>query len=125
MVSISKILMETMNCFSTEDLCQILELLLGQVLMQTTIFCIIDDLGQFEKERWDEDYWRLLRMLGTLVVGQESGIKFKVLVTSSTKSKRLQEQIPEDLCIQVTERDRMMGHRRQQSRWNTGDCGRQ
>ncbi|KAN0091876.1 hypothetical protein V8E51_017723 [Hyaloscypha variabilis] len=106
---------------STEDLCQILELLLGQVPTQTTIFCIIDDLGQFEKDRWDEDYWHFLRMLGTLVVGQESGIKFKALVTSSTKSKQLQEQIPEDLRIQVTERDRMVGHRRQQSRWSAGN----
>jgi hypothetical protein len=102
-----------------EDLCQIFELLLRQVPIHTTVFCIIDDLAQFEKDRWDEDYWHFLRMLGTLIVGQESGIRFKVLITSSTKSKRLQEQVPEDLRIQVTERDRLMGHRRQQSLWKT------
>jgi hypothetical protein len=95
------------------DLCQIFELLLRQVPIHSTVFCIIDDLAQFEKDRWDEDYWHFLRMLGTLILGQESGMKFKVLITSSTKSKRLQEHVPEELRIQVTERDRIMGHRRQ------------
>jgi hypothetical protein len=103
-----------------EDLCQLFELLLSQLPMQTNVFCIIDDLAQFEKDRWDENFWHFLRMLGTLIVGQDSGIRFKVLITSSTKSKRLQEHVPEELRIQVTERDRMIGHRRQQLRWNTG-----
>ena len=102
-----------------EDLCQIFELLLRQVPTHSTVFCIIDDLAQFEKDRWEDDYWHFLRMLGTLIVGQESGIRFKVLITSSTKSKRLQEHVPEELHIQVTDRDRLMGHRRQQSLWKT------
>jgi len=96
-----------------QDLCRIFELLLGQVSMHSTVFCIIDDLSQFEKDRWDEDYWHFLRMLGSLIVGQESSIRFKVLMTSSTKSKRLQEHVPEELRIKVTERDRLMGHKRQ------------
>jgi hypothetical protein len=104
---------------SMEDLCQLFELLLSQLTMHTTVFCIIDNLAQFEKDRWDEDYWHFLRVLGTLIVGQESGTRFKVLITSSTKSKRLQEHVPEELRIQVTERDRMIGLRRQQSRWKT------
>jgi hypothetical protein len=102
-----------------EDLCQMFELLVRQFPMHSTLFCIIDDLSQFEKDRWDEDYWHFLRMLGTLIVGQESDIRFKVLITCSTKSKRLQEHVPEELRIQVTERDRMMGHRRHQSLWKT------
>jgi len=58
-------------------------------MIHTTVFCIIDNLAQFEKDRWDEDYWHFLHMLGTLIVGQESGTRFKVLIVSSTKSKRL------------------------------------
>lgn len=103
-----------------EDLCQLFEVLLSQLPIHTTVFCIIDDLVQFEKERWDDDYWHFLRILGTLMAGQQCGIRFKVLITSSTKSKRLQENVPEDMRIQVTERDRLIGHRRQQSRWRTG-----
>jgi hypothetical protein len=102
-----------------EDLCQTFEWLLRQIPIHSTVFCIIDDLAQFEKDRWDEDSWNVLRMLGTLIVGQEPSIRFKVLITSSTKSKRLQEYFPEELCIQVTERDRLMRQRRQQSLWNT------
>jgi hypothetical protein len=96
-----------------EDLCQIFEVLLRQIPIHSTIFCIIDDFAQFEKDRWDDDYWHFLRMLGTLIVGQESGTRFQVLITSSTKSKRLQEHVPGDLRIQVTDRDRSMGNRRQ------------
>jgi len=95
-----------------EDLCQIFELLLRQIPIHCTIFCIIDDFAQFEKERWDDEYWHVLRMLGTLIVGQEFGIRFLVLITSSTKSKRLQEHVPGDLRIQVTDRDQLMGNRR-------------
>lgn len=106
---------------SMADLCQMFELLLRQLPVQSTVFCIIDDLSRFEKDCWDEDYWHFLRMLGTLIIGQESGIRFKVLITSSTKSKRLQGHIPEELHVHVTERDRIMRHRSQQSRWTVPD----
>jgi hypothetical protein len=106
---------------SMADLCQMFELLLRQLPVQSTVFCIIDDLSRFEKDFWDEDYWHFLRMLGTLIIGQESGIRFKVLITSSTKSKRLQGHIPEELHVHVTERDRIMRHRSQQSRWTVPD----
>lgn len=99
---------------SMETLCQIFEILLKQVPKSSTVFCIIDDLAQFEREKWDEDYWHFLRMLGFLVMNQDSSVRFKVLLTTSTKSKRLQEQIPEEYKIQVTERDRVMGYRKQQ-----------
>jgi hypothetical protein len=91
----------------TEDLCQMFKLLVSQLSMHSTLFRIIDDLAQFEKDRWDEDYWHFLRMLDSaLIVGHKSDIRFKVLITSSTKSKRLQEYFPEELRIQVTEGDR-------------------
>jgi hypothetical protein len=89
------------------------EVLLKQVPRSSTVFCIADDLAQFEREKWDEDYWYFLRMLGSLVMDQESDVRIKVLMTTSTKSKRLQDQIPEELRIQVTERDRVMGYRKQ------------
>lgn len=94
-------------------LCQIFELLMRQFPISCTIFCIIDDLALFEREAWDEDYWHFLRMLGTLVLGQECGVRFKVLITSSTKSRQLQKALPQDWCIELTERNRMMGQRRQ------------
>ena len=86
-----------------QDFCSLFQLLLSQV-PDLPICCIIDDLAQFEQYCWDEDYFSLLHMFASLVE-QEPSIRFKVLITSSGRSKRLQEQIPEDRCVRVTERD--------------------
>ncbi|KAL2071791.1 hypothetical protein VTL71DRAFT_13026 [Oculimacula yallundae] len=88
---------------SMEDLCFLFQMLLKQV-PYLAVFCIIDDMPQFERQCWDKDYFIFLRLLGNLL-GEEPGIRFKVLITSSGKSRRLQEQLPDDRCIRVLERD--------------------
>jgi len=83
-------------------LCRTFDQMVRQVPMHATICCIIDDLTQFEKSHWTEDYSTLLQMLDHLTKYEGSGPKVKILVTSPTRSRwlrKLQEQ-----PIELTER---------------------
>jgi hypothetical protein len=75
--------------------CRTFDQVVRQVPAQATVCCIIDDLTQFEKSCWAEDYSSLLHMLDHLVRDEGSGPKVKVLVTSPTKSGWLRELVQE------------------------------
>lgn len=84
-------------------LCRSFDQVVRQVPMHATICCIIDDLTQFEKNHWAEDYSSLLHMLNHLIKYEGSGPKVKVLVTSPTRSRWLREVVQEQ-PIELTER---------------------
>jgi hypothetical protein len=83
--------------------CRIFDQVVGQVPMYATICCIIDDLTQFEKNHWAEDYSSLLCMLSRLIEYERSSPNVKVLVTSPTRSRWLR-QVVQDQPIELTER---------------------
>jgi hypothetical protein len=94
-------------------LCRTFDRVVRQVPMHPTICCIIDDLTQFEKDRWAEDYSSLLLLLNHLIKYEGSGPKVKVLVTSPTRSRWLREFVQEQ-PIELTERGWVTGGGRQQ-----------
>jgi hypothetical protein len=67
--------------------CGTFDQVVGQLPMHATICCIIDDLTQFEKNRWAEDYSPLLHILNRLNKYEGSGPNVKDLVTSPTRSR--------------------------------------
>ena len=83
--------------------CRTFDQVVGQLPMHATICCIIDDLTQFEKNHWAEDYSSLLHMLNRLIKYEGSGPNVKVLVTSPTRSRWLREVVQEQ-PIELTER---------------------
>jgi hypothetical protein len=94
-------------------LCQVFEQLVRQLPVHATLFCIIDDLSQFEKNLWTEDYLSLLYLFNQLGKNEGSGPRVKLMVTSPTRSRWLREVIQEK-PIELTERDWMTGGGRQQ-----------
>ena len=83
--------------------CRIFDQVVIQAPIHATICCIIDDLSQFEKSHWTEDYSTLLHLLDHLVNFEGSGPKVKVFVTSPTRSRWLREAVQEE-PIELTER---------------------
>jgi hypothetical protein len=67
--------------------CGTFDQVVGQLPMHATICCIIDDLTQFEKNRWAGDYSPLLHKLNRLIKYEGSGLNVKDLVTSPTRSR--------------------------------------
>ena len=84
-------------------LCRIFDQVVRQAPMHATIYCIIDDLTQLEKNHWAEDYSSLLHLFTNLIKYEGSGPKVKVLVTSPTRSRWLRDVVQEQ-PIELTER---------------------
>lgn len=74
-----------------EALCYLFEELVRRVLDVSAIFCIIDNISDFEKmwEGWDEELaivFQSLRNVGSMLA---PGVCFKILMTSAGKSTQL------------------------------------
>jgi len=86
-----------------EVLCRILKQVARQAPVSATIYCIINNLGQFEKNHCAESHLYLLYMLNHLIEYEGPSPRVKVLVTSSRRSWWLREVVQEKLR-ELTER---------------------
>jgi hypothetical protein len=89
------------EALSTVTLCEIFALVVRKLPQHMTLFCIVDDLAGFEKQKWDHDYWALLKMFAAIIFEGGPGMRFKLLMTSPTKSRRLQNQVSPAQLIEV------------------------
>jgi hypothetical protein len=86
-------------------LCQSFNLLVMQMSRHTKVYCIIDDICQYETERLQEDYMYLLDLFAHLLA--ESGPRTKLLLTSPTRSRQIRrwtQQPPLELTERVQSR---------------------
>ena len=94
---------EDIERISIDVLCHTFELILGQAPSDCTLYLVIDDLSQFERDSWDDDYASLLYMLNGLVQNGGFGPRVMVLVTSPIRSRWLAE-LAQGQTIELTER---------------------
>lgn len=77
------------HAISTDDLCGLLHFVMGQVPLSYTVYCIIDDINQLEREDWADDFWVLMKALEEMVSDQKTKQKhtrFKTIITSPGRS---------------------------------------
>ncbi len=108
----------THDAIGMEDLCRLLLILLGGFPIHINIFCIIDGFSHLERDKWSQDYFCFLSVLANILASNGSSTRLKVLVTSPTKSRHLQENIREEAHIKVTDRGSRMGPKMQASLWD-------
>lgn len=110
--------------FQTERFCKLFETMLAHIPSHFTIICVIDDIPRLERGHWANDFWVLMTMLGNLVYQSNPGLaRLKLLMTSPTRSRLLQDQIPEQALIELTEKGMFMGDRAQQAVWRSAKSG--
>jgi hypothetical protein len=88
---------------SIDVLCHTFEQVLGQAPSDCTLYLVIDDLAQFERDSWVNDYASLLSMLDHLVQNGGFGPRVMVLVTSPIRNRWLAE-LARSQTIELTER---------------------
>lgn len=78
-----------------EALCQLFQALLNEVHPDVTIYCVIDDVSQFETTLggWGEELYRVVHMMQTLSRQRRCGPAFKVLLTTANRSIQIYCQI--------------------------------
>ena len=88
-----------------EELCSLFQIIVGQMRPQSTVICIIDDVLRLEKDEWSNEYWVLMGMLEHMVKNAETGLLFKVMMTSPGPSKWLrgEMEVQRDHRIVVTD----------------------
>jgi hypothetical protein len=101
----------------TEDFCQAFRLLLRQIPAHVTVLCLIDDITRFERDSWSEDYASLMNMLNGVISDQGIGAKFKVLMTSPTKSRWLQDKLTPAQHVELRGSGHLMGTGTERSLW--------
>ena len=98
------------NPIPTEIQLQLIRALLGHVPPQTTVFCVVDDISRFEKQEWSPEYWELINLLNDIIYNQEAtGAKFKLLMTSPTRSKWLKGKVPTEQLLELADRGHPTG----------------
>lgn len=98
-----------------EDLCDVFRLALSQVPTYNSVLCMIDDISRFENEAWANDYLYLMDLLHNVIMGQGVNVRFKLLLTSPTRSRRLHTQVLAAQCIELREDAREIGPGRRQA----------
>jgi hypothetical protein len=86
-------LLDTDDAIPTEGFCQLFQHLLRRIPAHVTVLCLIDDITRLERDSWSEDYKSLMNMLNGIIFDQEIRARFKVLMTSPTKSRWLQNTL--------------------------------
>lgn len=86
-------------------LCDLFKLVVGQIPTNYTVYCIIDDISGLEKDEWVEEYWGIMQMFQDLVKGAFADVRFKVLMTSPGRSRRLRgdNEVHPDRKVAVTD----------------------
>jgi len=84
---------------TTNYLCELFLNLFHKIPPGVTVFCIIDDINRLDnKSEWAADFFSLKDMLDSLVRTQETGVgrgpRFKLLLTSPSKSKGFKDDVP-------------------------------
>ncbi|KAM7210603.1 hypothetical protein V8F06_014011 [Rhypophila decipiens] len=82
------------DAISTSDLCALLHFVIRQIPVTCTVYCVIDNVNQLEREEWADDFWFLMGTLGNIVAGEggenlKPHARFKVIITSPGRSQWL------------------------------------
>ncbi len=104
------------DVISTENLCQVFRRLLHHIPRQTAVFCIIDDVSRFERDEWYGDYASLMNMLSS-IVSEPGTVRFKVLMTSPTKSKWLRDRMVAAQRIEIGGSSSHLNNKSDKSLW--------
>ena len=102
-------------------LCDCFVKLVKQLPVDTVLFCIIDSINFFEQREWTEDCRQVIHYLHDLAEEDDAvGPVFKLLLTSSYRSKVVKDIVPPNHTIYLapggrndpTQRQRSMASRR-------------
>ncbi|KAM5358870.1 hypothetical protein ACJZ2D_014929 [Fusarium nematophilum] len=88
-------LLQAITQHDLEALCQLFQALLSEIHPDTTIYCVIDDVSQFETTLggWGEELYHVVHMMQTLSRQRRWGPVFKVLLTTAHRSIQVYRQI--------------------------------
>jgi hypothetical protein len=84
-----------------QDFCRVFRQLLRQVPSHITIFCLLDGISWFERNIWAGDYAAIMDTLYEIIADRELGYRFKVLMTSPTKSQWQRNKLAPAMHIEL------------------------
>jgi hypothetical protein len=85
---------EQLDSHSLHIMCDCFAKIVRQLPPDTVLFCIIDSIDCFEKREWADDCRHVIRELLDIFYDNGVGPSFKLLVTSSVRSKYVGSVIP-------------------------------
>ncbi|EFX03514.1 hypothetical protein CMQ_442 [Grosmannia clavigera kw1407] len=74
---------------SLHDVCQLFYRVLESIPLAAEVICIIDGISFFERDEWCHDYDLVMNTFGTIIDEAKLNPKFKLLMTTPTRSSRL------------------------------------
>lgn len=85
---------EQLDSHNLHIMCDCFANIVKQLPAETVLFCIIDSIDCFEKREWADDCRHVIRELQDIMYDNGVGPVFKLLVTSSVRSKYVGNVIP-------------------------------
>ena len=91
-------LLEALNL---QALCDCFAKLVKQLPVDSVLFCIIDNINFLERKEWANDCKQVIAGLHDLAEDESINPVFKLLLTSSARSKQVKAILPLDCCIWI------------------------
>jgi len=86
---------------SFHNICQLFYCIVEQLPKGIALYCIIDGISYYEKPDWKADYDMVMDCFGNIITNNNFGVRFKLLLTSPTKSLWLSASLTSDQRVSL------------------------
>ena len=94
-------LYEDLESHSIAALCHTFKVLIDQLPMDITVFCIIDSINLYERSEWLNDLVQIVNCLNHITQNTRLRPIFKLLMTSARTSRHLQQHIEPQQQVRI------------------------